>query len=1129
MRRAFWRDSVSARLLGAFFLVSIVPLVVAGILVYREAEATLREELWERLGTVTQVRIQQIHAWLDLRQQDVIRPTTSGGFGRAVATVAASRAPNGRVVDEVRAVLEQTRVSGGFTDVFLLNLTDGMVLASSDRAQEGRIERDRPYVREGRRAPYVHVDYSTATALQRAVAFSAPVIGSRSQPTVILVARADLRYLDDLMAERAGLGTTGHMFLVNRFHSFVSSSLGSGQDGGRPVFSEGVKRVLAGESGTAVYQNHERRTVVGAYRPIPQIGIALIAETDADEAFAPIYRFRIGLVVLLVVVCVVAGLIGIRLAWGISRPITGLVRAAVAIGDGDLGQRVMVAGPREVTALARAFNGMAQDLARSRTELMAHSTALEGKVADRTRNLTALLEVTQALGSTLDLTETLRRAARSLVRVLWADAGVAYVLEDDGERLRPVAGYHLPPSLRTRSATMPLMVRTHAFVAEACESRQAMFAEDAPVDPRLDPVLIEVWQFRSVLFVPMFARGRLVGGLFAGWGASRPSLTTEELTLIEGIGRQAGIAVQNAALFAEREQRRRGAEALAELDAVLARSLDSDIVADGIVRGTRSLLDSRFAAVYRLDPGSGDLVSLAVDGDGHGDAATVLPRGSGICGVAVEERDVIVSADILSDARIALSPALRERVADGGYPAMLAAPLRVGERVVGALCIGDHRGRVFTPEETRLVRTFATQAALALENARFYDEAQARAARMTRLSELGRLITSSLDLRQVLDRVAAAARELLDGDLARVWVADPDAQVVRLMASQDRGGNTVPGDVTELPLGVGVVGFVMTERRRHYSWDLAAEPFDAADGLKAAGYTSQLAVPLIVGDRAVGVLLVLTKAAREFAREDEEILALFASEAGTAVENARLFADTEAQAAVLAKKNAELDSFTHSVSHDLKAPLVTIQAMCGLVLEDYGDRLDAEGRRVLGRIEANAAHMGRLIADLLALSKIGREARTPQAVAVGDVVEVVLDRLSEQIRARGVEVAGAVDATVWGIRVHIEQVFTNVIGNAIKYLGDRPAPRVEIGAEDRGRFLEFWVRDNGIGIDPAYHARVFELFQRLQEVDAEGTGVGLALVKKIVDTAGGRIWVESTPGEGATFRFTLPSAAARVA
>src|SRR5205085_4744827 len=177
---------------------------------------------------------------------------------------------------------------------------------------------------------------------------------------------------------------------------------------------------------------------------------------------------------------------------------------------------------------------------------------------------------------------------------------------------------------------------------------------------------------------------------------------------------------------------------------------------------------------------------LAVDGVAREDVSPLIPRGAGIVSVAVEDRTVIATPDILSDVRVTLTRDLRERMERLAYPAILAAPLRVADRVVGVLCVLDERGRAFTADETGLLRTFASQAALALENARLYDEAQARAARMTRLGEFGRMITSSLNLGEVLERVVAAARELLDADLVRLWVADVPAQKVRLVASHDR-------------------------------------------------------------------------------------------------------------------------------------------------------------------------------------------------------------------------------------------------------------------------------------------------------------------------------------------------------
>lgn len=230
----------------------------------------------------------------------------------------------------------------------------------------------------------------------------------------------------------------------------------------------------------------------------------------------------------------------------------------------------------------------------------------------------------------------------------------------------------------------------------------------------------------------------------------------------------------------------------------------------------------------------------------------------------------------------------------------------------------------------------------------------------------------------------------------------------------------------------------------------------------------------------------------------------------------------EESARALQEKNAELDTFVYSVSHDLKAPLVTIQGMAGVLLEDHGGTLGHEGRRYLDRIQANILQMERLIQDLLALARIGREARAPEAINLSELADECLIELAEPIRRGGVKVIRGDLATVRAVRTQMEQVLRNLLGNAIKYLGSTPTPTVEIGSVDRGGVVECYVRDNGIGIDPAYHENIFAIFHRLKDVEAEGTGVGLAIVKKVVEAAGGRVWVESAKGEGATFRFTWP-------
>jgi signal transduction histidine kinase len=166
--------------------------------------------------------------------------------------------------------------------------------------------------------------------------------------------------------------------------------------------------------------------------------------------------------------------------------------------------------------------------------------------------------------------------------------------------------------------------------------------------------------------------------------------------------------------------------------------------------------------------------------------------------------------------------------------------------------------------------------------------------------------------------------------------------------------------------------------------------------------------------------------------------------------------------------------------------------------------------------------MERLIEDVLMLCRIGREGRKTEVVALDEVVDEALDGLAETLRAREVKVTRGDLGTVQAVRTQMQQVFSNLIANAVKYLGDTAHPAVEIGRVDRGAGPELFVRDNGIGIAPAYHTRIFEAFQRLKEIPAEGTGVGLAIVKKVVETAGGRVWVESAAGQGATFFVTWP-------
>ncbi|MFQ6133157.1 MAG: ATP-binding protein [Armatimonadota bacterium] len=225
----------------------------------------------------------------------------------------------------------------------------------------------------------------------------------------------------------------------------------------------------------------------------------------------------------------------------------------------------------------------------------------------------------------------------------------------------------------------------------------------------------------------------------------------------------------------------------------------------------------------------------------------------------------------------------------------------------------------------------------------------------------------------------------------------------------------------------------------------------------------------------------------------------------------------------LEAEHHELEDFAYVVSHDLKEPLRGARALSQFLLEDYGDTLEGEAREYVLGIRDACDRLRQLIDDVLTVSRLDRHSGEIEPVDMAEVMEEAVSDLGQAIEEAGATVQMVTPLPVVACdRVHARTVLANLIGNAIKFRGEEP-PLVEVGCSERDGSSEFYVRDNGIGIAPEHHERIFSLFQRLHaRDDYEGTGAGLAIVKKIVGRYGGRIWVESEPGRGSTFRFTIP-------
>lgn len=289
------------------------------------------------------------------------------------------------------------------------------------------------------------------------------------------------------------------------------------------------------------------------------------------------------------------------------------------------------------------------------------------------------------------------------------------------------------------------------------------------------------------------------------------------------------------------------------------------------------------------------------------------------------------------------------------------------------------------------------------------------------------------------------------------------------------------------------------------------------------GAKSYLIVPLLGAHGAIGVLVMLGMARRTFTERETRLALQSAAYAAIALENARLFEAAESEVYDLRERVQAVERQVAELTHEVKAPAGRVAEFAAWIERDYGDRLDERAKRYLTWIKKEGLDLAQLAGRTLDLARLIQEPTPLERVDSTLVIREMVELLSEECAAKGIRISVMPDLPHLACRrVHLKQVMENLISNAIKYRGEQPEPQIEIGAERNEGGLQLYVRDNGVGMDPDMRDRIFLPFQRLGDVETPGAGIGLSIVKTIVEHYGGAVTVDSSPGKGSTFYVRLP-------